>query len=134
MGKILRVALMVTVILILTAGIVSAAPAGAEGDTAPGLVETLKLLAQGIGVGAVTAFLFEKFKWFQALGTETKWWTILGISIGLPILAEIALQFVPPHIWSLLEPYWTAIASGFLAWAGSQGVHLVQKALARSAN
>lgn len=149
MGRVMRVLLLVIVFLFLLVAVcgASAAPSNsgsryagvaelqrAEGEDmqeAPGLVEVLRMLAQGIGVGAVTAFLFEKFKWFQAMGTETKWWTILGISMGLPILAEVALQFVPVDVWALLEPYWMAIASGFLAWAGSQGVHLVQRVLVR---
>lgn len=129
MGKVFRGLVLVTLIILVMALPAVAAPANVEATEAPGLVEVLKMLAQGIGVGAVTAFLFEKFKWFQALGTEAKWWTILGISLGLPILAEIALQFVPAATWALLEPYWMAIASGFLAWAGSQTVHLVHRAL-----
>jgi len=133
MGRLMRVILLVTMLLLVTAG-PAAAQAAAEGDQAPGLVETLKLLAQGIGVGAVTAFLFERFAWFQQMSESGRWWTIFGISMGLPILAQVALQFVPPDVWAQLEPYWTAIASGFLAWAGSQGVHLAQKALVRSAS
>ena len=130
MGRVMRVLLVVIVCLfLLMVGPAAAAPAAAEATEAPGLVEVLGMLAQGIGVGAVIAFLMEKFGWFQALKPESKWWVILGISMGLPILAEIALQFVPADTWALLEPYWRAIASGFLAWAGSQGVHLVQKAL-----
>ena len=130
MGRVMRVLLLVIVFLfLLMVGPAAAAPAEVEATEAPGLVEVLRMLAQGIGVGAVIAFLMEKFGWFQRLGTESKWWTILGISMGLPILAEVALQFVPPDVWAMLEPYWMAIASGFLAWAGSQGVHLVQKSL-----
>ncbi len=129
MGKVLRVLVLVTVIvLVLLAVPALAAPADVEAE-APGLVQVLKMLAQGIGVGAVIAFGFEKVKWFQAMGAETKWWTILGVSLVLPILAEIALQFVPAATWALLEPYWMAIASGFLAWAGSQTVHLVHRLL-----
>jgi len=93
----------------------------------PGLVEVLKLLAQGVGVGAVIAFLFEQFEFFQNLASKTKWWVIFGMSVGLPLVAEIALQFVPPDMWVLLEPYWRALAAGFLTWVGSQVAHLWHK-------
>jgi hypothetical protein len=75
-------------------------------------------------VGAVIAFLFEKVTWFQGLSPSAKWWTILGLSVGLPVLATVALQFIPASVWVLVEPYWRAIATGFLIWAGSQAFHL----------
>ena len=76
-------------------------------------------------------FLFERFKWFQNLSSDAKWWVIFGLSLGLPLLAQVLLQFVPADVWAMLEPYWRALASGFLTWAGSQAAHLANKALSR---
>jgi len=127
-GRVAGVAVLVAgVILAVNASPALAGPA--LGEHTPDMVGVLRMLAQGVGVGAVVAFLFERLKWFQALSGEAKWWTILGISMGLPILAQLALQFTPAEMWAIMEPYWQAIASGFLAWAGAQGVHLVHRAL-----
>ena len=91
----------------------------------PGLVEILTMLAGGIGVGAVVSFLLEKTGLFQRLSSTAKWWVVLGLNLGLPLVAVLALQLVPPHVWVALEPYWKALAMGFLGWAGSQVVHKV---------
>jgi hypothetical protein len=88
----------------------------------PALVSVLEMLAGGIGTGAVLAFLFEKAAWFQKFSGETKSLVVLGVSIGLPLLATASLQFVPANVWTVIEPYWQALAGGFLAWAGSQVV------------
>lgn len=92
-----------------------------------GLVDTLKLLGQGIGVGAVIAFLFERMTWFQSLPTNARWWLILGVSLLLPLGAQLALQLVPPSIWATIEPYWQSLVAGFMIWAGAQGAHLFEK-------
>lgn len=89
----------------------------------PSLYTVMERLAQAVGVGAVISFLFEKFSWFQRLSKDEKFWLIFGLSVGLPLLAQAALQFVPPEIWNVLEPWWQSLASGFLIWAGSQAVH-----------
>lgn len=97
----------------------------------PQLIDIVVMLAQVIGVGAVLKFLFDQFKWFANLPADKKRLVVLGISIGLPILATVALQFIPPDVWNAIEPYWQVIARGFLLFAGTQVVHKVDKALAR---
>lgn len=93
----------------------------------PALTNVLAMLASGVGVGAVIAFLFEKVGWFQGLSPSAKWWVILVLSIGLPVLSTAALQFIPADIWIKIDPYWKAIATGFLIWAGSQAFHLYSR-------
>jgi len=93
-------------------------------DNIPTFVETLKLLAIAGGGGAVVAFLFERFKWFQKLSGDAKWWTILGLSLGIPLLAQIVLTVVPAETFTLLEPFWIALATGFVSWLASQVTHL----------
>jgi hypothetical protein len=100
---------------------------GTEPSVVPPLMDVLGMLASGIGVGAVIAFLFERIKWFQNMAPNTKWWTIFLLSLGLPVLARVALQFMPPDIWAKIEPYWISLATGFLVWAGSQAFHLYSR-------
>ena len=104
------------------------------GDKVPTLLGAVKLLAEAGGVGAVLSFLFERFKWFQNLKSEARWWTIFGLSIGLPILSQVALQYVPVDVWAFLEPYWRSAAFGFLAFSATQIAHLVTKRLEASRN
>jgi len=88
-----------------------------------GLLDVLTLLAQGVGVGAVLAFLFEHVGWFQQMKPDARWWIIFGLSLGMPIAAQLAVQLIPASVWAMLEPYWQALVAGFLVWAGSQGTH-----------
>ena len=121
--------IIVTLVLALAVGIGIAmaapliGPSAQDAPQVPTLIEVLTMLASGAGVGVVLAFLFERVEWFQRLPTDVKWWTVLGLSLGLPILATALLQFVPPNIWAAIEPYWKALATGFLIWAGSQVAH-----------
>lgn len=102
-------------------------------DKIPSLVEVVSLLAQGVGAGFVLAFLAEKSGWFQKLSSRAKSWWIFGLSVGLPIVAQLLLQFVPANVWDILQPYWYALAAGFVSWAGSQVAYLgvIKKSAAR---
>jgi hypothetical protein len=115
----------VTLMLALSVGVglVLAAPSAQDVPQAPSLVELLTRLAGGGCVGVIVAFLFEKIEWFQKLPPDVKWWAILGMSVGLPVLATALLQFVPADVWAQLAPYWKSLATGFLIWAGSQVAH-----------
>lgn len=93
---------------------------GGEVTEVPALVDVLAMLAQGVGVGFVLAFLFEKPGWFAGLDSNIKWWVVFGASIGLPIAAQLLLAVVPAETWALIEPYWHSLAYGFLSWAGTQ--------------
>jgi hypothetical protein len=123
------------VVLSLTVSVTAAcAGDGAPEEPAavPTLVDVLALIAQGVGAGFVLAFLAERFEWFQQLPARAKWWVIFGVSIAAPIAAQALLDFVPAHVWTQIEPYWQALALGFLSWAGSQAVHLGHKALVKA--
>ena len=93
----------------------------------PSLIEVVRLLATGVGAGAIVAFLMEKSSWFQKLSSQTRWWVILAICMVLPVLATVALQFVPAAMWETLTPYWNALAAGFMVWLGSQAAHKILK-------
>ncbi len=91
----------------------------------PALQEVLAMLAAGVGVGAVVSFLLERFPPFQDISPAGRWWVVFGLSLGLPLAATAALQFIPPEAWALIEPWWEALATGFLVWAGSQAAHKI---------
>ena len=48
----------------------------------------------------------------------------MALSLGLPVLAQLLLQFVPSNVWAALQPYWSALAAGFVGWAGSQAAYI----------
>ncbi len=133
-SRVMRIVLVVmTVALALAAGVLVARADDGTAQLAtqpPTLVNVLTMLASGVGVGAVISFLFAKIPWFGTLSSSAKTWIVFGISIGLPVAATAALQFVPAEVWAKLEPYWQAVATGFLIWAGSQVVYVVNKRLA----
>jgi len=97
------------------------------------LNEALNLLAKGAVVGGVLAFLFESAPfispWFQGLAANAKWWIVFVLSMLLPLSAQLVLDFVPPEALATVQPYFQALGFGFVAWAGAQGVHVVDKTL-----
>lgn len=122
-----RLSVLASLLALAVATVARAASVGQEAVEVLPLPSVFELLAQGIGVGAVLAFLFERFKWFQGLTGDARWWVVFGFSLGLPLIAQLLLQFVPAEAWAIVEPYWRALAAGFLAWAASQGAHMLQK-------
>jgi cadmium resistance protein CadD (predicted permease) len=93
----------------------------------PSLVEMLGVLASGVGAGAILSFLFEQVDAFHRLSITAKKWLVFFVSLGLPVLATVALQFVPADAWATLAPYWRALALGFVTWGGGQVTHMVAK-------
>lgn len=110
----------------LVSVLLSAAPVLAQGpeDVAlsdpASILTILASLAKSVGIGVVLSFLFKNPGWFKDLGDQAKWWIIFGLSLGLPVLAQLLIDLVPPNIWDILNPYWTAIAWGFITWGASQ--------------
>lgn len=91
------------------------------------LVDFLTQIAGGGAVGAIVAFLLEEVGLFQNLNSEAKKWIVLAAFLLFPLGATALLQFVPPDVWILMEPYWRAVAVGFAGWAASQAVHIYDK-------
>lgn len=84
------------------------------------IVTVLTKLAQSVGVGVVISFLFKSPGWFKGLSDNAKWRIIFGLSIALPVLAQLLIDLIPPNVWTILNPYWTSLAWGFVAWTASQ--------------
>jgi len=93
----------------------------------PTLVEFLTQIATGGFAGVIIAFLLEKIPAFQNLESEIKRWVVLALFLVLPAGSVALLQFVPADVWLVLEPYWRALAIGFLGWASSQIAHAFDK-------
>ena len=127
-----RLALMLvglTAILLATVG--STASAATPEAAQASLFTTLEAMATAAGVGAVVAFLFERFAWFQALSGDGRNAVIVGLCIGLPLIARLLVEFVPENMWDVAEPYWQTIAAGFLVWVSSQAAHKLESAANR---
>jgi hypothetical protein len=121
MKKLVLGAFVVLLLAVLTAGTVAAQDGTVE--EVPSLVDALGMLSQGVGVGLVLAFLAEKVLAFQTLSAQAKGWVIFGVSMGLPLVATVILNLVPADILNVAEPYWHALAVGFIGWAGSQALY-----------
>ena len=93
----------------------------------PSLLEVLRGLAAGFWVPTIIAFLLEHIDAFQRLAPDTKKWAVLALFVALPLIATLLIQFVPPDVWMYLEPYWSALALGFVGWLGSQVAHAWDK-------
>jgi len=87
------------------------------------LPELLAMLAAGGLLGGIVSFLFERFKWFQNLSPDGRFWVVGVISVGLPVLATALILYVPAEVWAALEPFWQAVFAGGSAWLGGQFVH-----------
>jgi len=126
-----RVMLVLVSILILSVMVVPgvlAAPLQEGGDlpisTQPqDLIVVLTNLTRAVGVGFVVSFLFKNPGWFVNLTSKAKWWIIFGLSVSLPVVAQLLLDYVPPGVWETLNPYWSALSWGFIGWATSQVVY-----------
>lgn len=101
-----------------------ALPAGdvTQAGNVPTLLDAVRLLAAG-ATGGIIAFLFERMKWFDKMSSNAKWWVTFGLMVGLPVLAQAAITYVPTHVWAALQPFWNSLALGFVTWLGSQLTH-----------
>jgi len=96
-------------------------------DQVPTLIEFVRDVAAGAWAPLLISFLLEHVAWFQKLNTEAKKWTVPVIFVVLPVVGQIALQYVPAEVWTALEPFWNSLAMGFVGYVGSQLAHSFQK-------
>ena len=89
----------------------------------PSLIEFIRNVAAGAWAPLLVAFLLENVTWFQNLSAEAKKWLVPAIFVVLPIVAQLLLQYVPADVWPALEPFWNALAIGFIGYFGSQLAH-----------
>ena len=94
-----------------------------EESLVPTLVAFLRNVAAGAWGPVLVSFLLEHIPAFQKLTGEAKKWAVMAIFVVLPVGAQALLQYVPAEVWAQLEPFWNALALGFVSWGGSQIAH-----------
>lgn len=124
MKKRLGISLLVAVVVsVVAVGAVAAQGeppiSGPENPT--DLLAVLGWLAAG-GAGPAIAFALNKLAWFKALENgNAKLAIVVTCVVIIPLLAKVAIDLVPPHIWPLIQPYWaTAVGALLLGWPASQ--------------
>ena len=105
-----------------------------DGTTIPPIVDLYSfidlakfVLAGGIGV-AVSLILDWCGDWFHMLKAKTKFWTIFGLFVGLPAVAQLVIHIVsgfPTEALMTANSYVAAIIYGVTAWIASQWSHKV---------
>lgn len=90
----------------------------------PNIFDVLSLLVSGVAGGYILSFIAEKTTLFQKLSAQAKSWLIFAVSILLPLIGQLLIQFVPVAFWEVVQPYWAALATGFVVWMGSQHAYV----------
>lgn len=89
----------------------------------PSLTEFLQMLIAGGVTGYIVQFLAEKSAWFQKLGANTKLAIVFALSMLLPLMGQVIALNVPSDVMAMIEPYYNALAAGFIVFLASQGWH-----------
>lgn len=100
----------------------------ATGDAAPPVPLDLQAFLQlaasgGLGwlIGAALAYAFEEWAWFKdKLTAEQKRWLSIGLSLGVPILAQALLLNVPDAVFARLNPYFAALVTALAGLFGNK--------------
>lgn len=98
-----------------------------ETPSIPTLIDALRLAGTTIGAGMVISFLLTRVAWFQELTGDKRFWVVLALSLVIPIAATLVVQLVPPETLATLEPYWQALAAGFIVFIGTQAQYFLQQ-------
>ena len=93
----------------------------------PTLIEFLRDGAAGAWAPLLVSFLLEHIRAFQNLRAEAKKWVVLGLFVVAPVVAQALVQYVPATVFAQVEPFWNALALGFVGWVGSQAAHEFDK-------
>lgn len=96
-------------------------------DRTPTPQEFLGWLALGGAplIGALTALLERKARWFQNMSSDRKWWVSFGLGAGLPALAGLLLLYVPSAFWDSITPVWTILLTAILGYLGKESIYLL---------
>lgn len=124
--KIQQLALMIALVLILSALVL---PVAAQGGTVlPNptnfdMVQFLVWICVGGGATAVFAFVAERIPWFQRQPSTTKSYIALGATLVISLLAKAVLTYVPPDFWVQNQEWFIVIAGVISAWITGQAAH-----------
>lgn len=90
------------------------------------LVDVLTLIKMGL-LGPTVSILLGKLAWYNALKSKAaKVALVVGLVIGLPVLAQALLEFVPADVWAVIQPwYFTIVNALLIAFPTSQAWYLL---------
>jgi hypothetical protein len=83
--------------------------------------EVVSWLVAG-GAGPALAFFLAKQKWFNDIKEkQVKVGVVISMVVGVPLLAKVLIDFVPPTLWDIVQPYWrVGVGALLIGWPASQ--------------
>jgi hypothetical protein len=91
------------------------------------LLGFLQYLMLPAGAAVVASFILERISKFQDLESQIKQWVFFGLCGVLAIGAHLLVEYVPGHVFELIGPYFSIIASIFVAVFAGTLFHKVDK-------
>jgi len=81
----------------------------------PTNINTVLLWLMAGGAAPSIAFLFAKWKWFCSLTNDAlKHGLVVVTIISVPLLSKVLIDFVPPDVWAVIQPYWSVAVGALL--------------------
>lgn len=74
-------------------------------------------------IGSLLSYLFVELAWFQQLSSQQKRRIAALTSIGLPIVAQALLLWVPGDVWGAIDPLWAALINGIARLYGNKATY-----------
>lgn len=128
MKKFLYALLAVLVTLVILVAPVSAAPASAqEAQEAPDLSTFLQWLVGGPGAVMAVSWLLERMKWFQALTSEQKQYTVFGAAAAVGCGALAVVKFASPAFLDAVAPFFMVVSAIFVSLFVMKAFHSQDK-------
>lgn len=91
------------------------------------LNEFLMWVANSGGAIAIVSWAFERWPWYQTLGSDAKQWAFFGMSLGVTILAYLVLTYVPAEVLQGVAPYFMFAYATFTTVFAGQLFHKADK-------
>lgn len=88
----------------------------------------LGLLAGGTVISTVLSFMAERWAWFQRLSPRGRWWLVVAVCFGLPLVGwggGVGMGYItPPVVWQgWVESVFAELVIGGTAWISTQCGH-----------
>jgi len=80
----------------------------------------LTLLGSPLFIGVIISVLLVRWAWFVNLATQAKFWLVGLLCLGLPILSQVLLLYIPAPVVTFLEQWWPTVIIGMGIWMSSQ--------------
>ena len=129
LAKLFRLSLVVIFFVIILAGPVSASSGLPQEQTPPLTLDAfLKWLIGGGGSIIAVSWIFERMRWFQALTSQAKQYTIFGAAVVVGCGALAVITYAPAATLSAIAPYFLIIASIFTTVFIAETFHKADKA------